>query len=378
MNRRLLIVTSIHPDFDKRVWRHAASMARSGWRVDLVCPWDIADGTLIDGVKLHTFRPCLLRTTRPVTVPIRVGKKLWPLLKCADIVHFHDIDLLPWMSMLALKKPIVYDVHENYPDEMLVRYWIPRYLRKILFYIVKYGQRAFARIIKNIVLVAPSQREDFNEKKLNVIEVRNYALAKLADEVPNNYVNRKNTIIFIGNHYPENGSWLLLDIIRLVIMREPDVKFLVAARFSSSKMREKWIYRVENESLSEHIEMLSDVPSYKINKLIDQALIGINPVLRVQKQIKAINTKLFEFMARGVPFVSSDLPFPSELVQNTGAGLLAQPEYPESFAQAILRLCRDKEFAAVIGSRGRRAFLEKYTWENQARHLAGFYQNLLK
>ncbi|MBY0513497.1 MAG: hypothetical protein K2P78_06255, partial [Gemmataceae bacterium] len=46
---------------------------------------------------------------------LNVPKHLLPALRRAlgqvDVVHFHDVDLLPWMTALALLKPVVYDVH---------------------------------------------------------------------------------------------------------------------------------------------------------------------------------------------------------------------------------------------------------------------------
>lgn len=122
--KRLVIVTSIHPDFDKRVWRHARGVADMGWEVDLVCPWNVPADERVDGVRFRPFPPVRSRHARLLLIPWRVLKAMRPVIRDADVVHFHDLDLLPWMSLVSLYRPVVYDVHENYPDEMLVREWI--------------------------------------------------------------------------------------------------------------------------------------------------------------------------------------------------------------------------------------------------------------
>lgn len=76
--KRLLIVTSIHPDFDKRVWRHARGVANMGWDVDLVCSWDVPVNERIDGVRFRPFPPVRNRRTRLFLIPWRVLKAMQP------------------------------------------------------------------------------------------------------------------------------------------------------------------------------------------------------------------------------------------------------------------------------------------------------------
>src|SRR6266567_2198893 len=174
MNKRsIAIVTSIHPDFDSRIWKHARGLARVGYDVHFVCPWKVQSGTVQDGVHFYTFNRVKKRSTRPVLIPARILRKLLPLLSRVELVHFHDIDILPWMAVLSLFKKVVYDVHENYPEEMMVRDWIPRPLRSFLRWSIYWGQFFCSMTIRNVVLVAPSYDAGFTNPHFRKIYFRN-------------------------------------------------------------------------------------------------------------------------------------------------------------------------------------------------------------
>ena len=376
MTRTLVIVTSIHDDFDKRVWRHAVSMADNGFQVHLICPWSVKDRDKLDGVILHPFPRVQRRRNRPIIIPQRIWMRLKPLLKQADIIHFHDIDLLPWMALLALFKPIVYDVHENYADEMLVRDWIPHYLRRPLYWMVHAGQHVFARIVKNVVLVTEAQNKDFRTP-INRIVVPNYASSRLLNDVNDDYMEREPTVIFTGAQYVNNGSLLFLEIAKRILEENPRIKFFATDWFESEGFRNRYLVELESRGLQGAVTLLPMVPSTEIVKVLNQATIAVNPVLRVRKQIRAINTKLFEFMAAGIPFVTSDLPYPTSLVGKTGAGLLAQPEDVNTFVRQIRCLIEDREYAQCIGSKGQEAFKESYSWESLIPSLNEYYRQIL-
>jgi glycosyltransferase involved in cell wall biosynthesis len=50
---------------------------------------------------------------------------------------------------------------------------------------------------------------------------------------------------------------------------------------------------------------------------------------------------------------------------------------PEALGAAITALLDDDERASAMGERGRRAAVERYSWETQADALAGLYAGLL-
>ncbi|OAD23106.1 glycosyl transferase group 1 [Candidatus Thiomargarita nelsonii] len=304
-NLSVAIVTSIHPDFDDRVWRHASSLAKEGLEIHLVCPWKIQSGEKKENVTFHTFKPAKSRLQRPFVIPVRVGKKLIPLLRMVDIVHFHDIDLLLWMALLSLRKKVVYDVHEYYAAQVLQRYWIPSPLRPILYYFVLYGERFFSNIIGHVVLVAPSQEKTFSNPRLNKIYVKNYATVKLLEERKEDYHNRRDAVIFIGSQNLNNGSMLFLEIAEQVKKARPNVKFYASDRFGNQNFREEYLQERRNRGLEQTVQLLPNVPPIEIASVLNLATIGINPTLRVGLQINGINTKLFEFMALGLPIITS-------------------------------------------------------------------------
>jgi glycosyltransferase involved in cell wall biosynthesis len=374
---RVVIVTSIHPDFDGRIWKHARSLAEAGCRVHLVCPWDVGDREVREGVVLHPFPRVRRRALRPLQIPVRLGRRLLPLLPEADIVHFHDIDILPWMAALALIRPVVYDVHENYPDEMLVRDWIPRRARRPLYHLVRIAEAWFAGIVRNCVLVVPAQDARFDAERLRVIHVRNYATRRLLADVRDDYFDRRDVVVFTGAHHDNNGSLLLLDIAARARARGLGLRFLMTDRFASEPFRRRFLARVAELDLRDRIVIRPYVPSHEIMTILNEGIVAVSPNLRVPAQEKAIPTKLFEYMAAGLPIVTSDLPSQTKIVGDARAGLLARPEQPETFVDALARLAGDRRYGYELGRNGQRAFLERYCWESQVPRLLSFYDAIL-
>jgi glycosyltransferase involved in cell wall biosynthesis len=372
---RVAIVTSIHPDFDSRIWKHAKSLAARGHVVHLVCPWNVACET-ISGVQLHPFPRVLSRRMRPLQIPVRVMRQLMPLLHEIDLIHFHDIDILPWMSLLSAFKPVVYDIHENYAEEMRVRDWIPSGLRTPLAFAVHWGQIALAWPIRNVVLVAPSQESDFSSRRFRRFYLYNFASLEFSNGVTDDYACRREAVIFTGSQHLSNGSLLLLDIAERMQRRRPGLRFIAIGRFASSRFRAYLLAEIERRELR-NIQVLPNVLPHELINIINCATIAISPNLRVPQQIHGVHTKLFEYMAAGLPVVASDLPHQVEVIGGNQAGLLAKPEDPDTFVTAIERLVSDRGFAAQLGRQGQSAFRSKYCWEGQIDALEDYYSDVL-
>jgi glycosyltransferase involved in cell wall biosynthesis len=281
------------------------------------------------------------------------------------------------MAILSVFKPVVYDVHENYPEEMLDRHWIPGILRVPLYYGVHWYQSLLSRIIRNVILVTPSQALQFNHQGMHTFYLRNFASLLLIDEVKNDYMERPDVVVFIGSGYESNGIFLLLEIADLVKPLYPHVKFLLPDRFASAKFRKTFMLGREEKGLSDTVILFPNILPHKLMSVLNQATIAIAPNLRVPKQEMAIPTKLFEYMAAGLPIITSDLPYPSGLLSRHRVGILAQPEDPASFVRAIKALIDDRSLGDEMGKNGQKAFVSEYCWEGQIPALMAFYDATL-
>jgi glycosyltransferase involved in cell wall biosynthesis len=373
----IAIVTSIHLDFDSRIWKHAKSVVASGCEVHLICPWELPDGEFLEGVQVHSFPRVHSRRNRPILIPFRVFGKLLPIISKVDIVHFHDIDILPYMALLSIFKHVVYDVHENYADEMLVRDWIPGYLRWPLFWMIKFGQYVASLLIKNIVLVVPAQERDFGSNRLRKIIIYNYASIELLNSPASDYAQRAEIVIFSGSHYLSNGSMLIVEIAARTREVLPNLQFLLANRFANAQLKNDMLLEIDRLGLSNHVHFFPYVKPHEFIHILNTAMIGIAPNSRVPKQEKAIPTKLFEYMAAGLPVVVSNLPYQEHIVITNDSGIVAIAGDPQSFTDAIVKLVRDRAMAKRLGDNGRLAFQKYYSWESQIPSLISFYRGIV-
>jgi glycosyltransferase involved in cell wall biosynthesis len=374
---RFAIVTSIHSDFNVRIWKHATAVAAAGHEVHLICPWAVADGEVREGVVLHPFKRAGSRLQRFWQIPARVLPRVFRLAPRVDLIHFHDFDLLPLLAPLALYRPMVYDVHENYPEEMLVKYWLPRPLRKPASLLTKWGQFLLALMVRNVVLVVPSQEAAFPSKYIRRVEVRNYASRELVKQIADDYDRRPDTVIFTGTQYESNGTLLLLEIAAKIREERAWVRFLVTDLFANEQQRREYLERVALLDLQDTVRVVPAVHYTRMMELLNQATIGIAPMLGLHKHRIGLPTKMIEYMAAGLPVVTSDLPIKREIIEETGAGLLAKAGDVESFANAICRLVDDRSYARRLGENGRKAVWDSYCWESQMAALLSFYDEIL-
>lgn len=81
--------------------------------------------------------------------------------------------------------------------------------------------------------------------------------------------------------------------------------------------------------------------------------------------------KMFEYMAAGVPIVSSDLPVLREVLHHEENALLVPPDSADAWAEAIDRVLNDVALSRCLAGRAHSQYEAKHTWEHRARALLG-------
>ena len=161
---KVCVFTTVHRPYDVRVFhRECRTLAEAGHQVTLLAHADFVQeekfGVTVKGIARPSNR--FLRLLSGLKFSYRCFKEK------ADIYHFHDFELLP--SGLLLKwftrKKVFYDCHENYPEAVYERAWLPEKLKPVLSKIVGFIEPLMARQLDCVVCVVPDQQQRFEKNR---------------------------------------------------------------------------------------------------------------------------------------------------------------------------------------------------------------------
>jgi glycosyltransferase involved in cell wall biosynthesis len=71
-------------------------------------------------------------------------------------------------------------------------------------------------------------------------------------------------------------------------------------------------------------------------------------------------------MEAGLPIICSDVPIYRMIIEEYNCGILVNPNDEKQIANAIRFLIDNKKEAYNMGKNGRKAVIEKYSWEIQS------------
>jgi glycosyltransferase involved in cell wall biosynthesis len=110
------------------------------------------------------------------------------------------------------------------------------------------------------------------------------------------------------------------------------------------------------------------VPHEQAIRMVADADIGVNPLHDSPVFQTCIPNKLFDYMAAGLPVISSDMQACARLLRETGAGEVFRAGDAADLAAALERM-GDAVTRRRIGEQGRNAVRTKYNWEEDSRVL---------
>jgi len=169
--------------------------------------------------------------------------------------------------------------------------------------------------------------------------------------------------------------WLMLEALQILLSEyRVDVELVLAGRIPNEDDRERFERQVSRDPLlSGRVNWLGLVPQPQMVDLLVSADIGWVPLASIPRFQRNAPTKLFEYMAVGLPVVSSALPHVRRVLESENAGYLAIPDDPRSHAEQINRLIQSPDERKRMGENGRQAFLDRYNWDTEAQKLTDLY-----
>jgi glycosyltransferase involved in cell wall biosynthesis len=370
------ILSSVHIALDNRVfYREAQSLARNGYEVTLIAVHDkneVKDGVQIVGL------PKVPRWQRP-----RLWLELYWQAKAteADIYHFHDPELLlvtPWIRWRT-GKPTIYDIHEVYPDFIKVKDYLPVWVRYPIAWAFRWLEPLLARLQSGLIFSDDEIGKAFTKIKKPKTTLFNFPavdfVGKAAEK--SETVERKPIVLYLGGMERNRGTALMVAAFDHVIKKHPEAKLLLVGHFMPPQLEEEVRQDAVRRGIESAVTITGRVPFEKIGEYLGEASVGWVSWQPVPKNEKNIPTKLFEYMAYGLPIVSSDLASTRPFVRYGENGWLVTADDPAAHAEAIIKLLENPDDARVMGMRGQKLVQNEYNWGEMEARLLSFYETLL-
>jgi len=367
----------MHQWYDDRIYERACRMlVRLGHRVTLIA----TAGNGIDAVTemrvvaLRERPHGLIRRVRSSWDALREARKLE-----ADIYHFHDPDLLPWMRRLAGEgRAVVYDVHENYEARFLM-WGLPYRAACIAAKWFRNYERASASHFEGVVAVSDSILSLFDGACRDGCIVQNVPDTERFGVIGAGPDRQGPPLIYTsGTHSDARNCLPTVEAMPWVLGKHPEARFVFVGRYEPMGYEERLRTRARQLGVDASLTVDGLIPWEENFQRTARAHIGCvfyedNPNNRL-----TIPNRLFEYMLCGVAVVAHDFPELANIVRKASCGRLVDSKNPRSIADGVNSLLDRPELLSVCGSNGRQAVLNHYNYRTQCEDMINMYERILK
>ena len=295
---------------------------------------------------------------------------LWHFLKIKpQIVHIFVAELLPLAFVFEwLGVKVIYEVQENLYKKIPTKtYNRARLFRWLFGYFDQRARQHFYCI--------------FTEKAY----LKEYTQLTKPHAVVQNFADLKWTSLplpratspdffYAGVVSLERSIGVIVEALAIVAVAYPSVKMHLFGRLnlSAGQLAELPHYQLVKNNLV----FYGYVPQQVAFAKAQSTLAGIALLKPIGDYPDSYPTKLFDYMALGLPVVTSDFPLYQQIVEQHQCGFCIAPDNAAELAKTLIWLIENPNEAQKMGQRGRQAVDNEYNWQTEAQKLRRFYQQI--
>lgn len=364
---RILVVTVVHHPLDARIWhRQIEALLEHGVQVTYAAPWTGYDISLPEPrVNLKT-----------IDVPRAQGRRRWAAQRAArrvlrrhgnlqDLVLLHDPELVP--TTLGLHgPPVVWDVHEDTASALRMRKWLPGPVRPA----AARGVRLFEKWAESRVELLLADSGYAERFRLNHPVVLNTTMVP-SDPPPAGVPGPDGTqrVVYLGSVTMERGARELAEVGRR-LSRQTNGRVVLEVMGPAHGAALGVLAAAHDEGA---LQWRGFVSNPEALQSLQGALAGLSLLHDEENFRPSMPTKVVEYLARGVPAISTPLPVAVDLLRRSGGGVVVPFRDVDRTVEQVLRWSKDPTSAAEVGRRGHAYVRDQLDWGGQAE---GFVRTL--
>jgi glycosyltransferase involved in cell wall biosynthesis len=353
----VVVCTVVHHPADARIYfREIRALLDAGHKVTYIAPLGEAGAPRSSGPSLET-----------VSVPRAVGRnRLGPLRAAraamaahvpgADLLLVHDPELLLVLPPRATRPPTVWDVHEDTAAALTTKAWLPTYLRPLAAGGVISAERLAERHL-HLILAEHGYNDRFRATHPVVPNT-----TFVPDDQPPPSGDRR--VVYVGLISPDRGSAEMVALGKLLKPLGIAVDLIGPADAAA----QAHISGGRASDGADAVRWHGFTPNEEALAMTEGALAGLSLLHDEANFRHSMPTKVHEYMARGVPVITTPLPLPAGLVTGADAGFVVPfgVQGVEAAADAVRKLDEDQDLRITMGTRAHQSAKESDGWRGDS------------
>ena len=364
-------------EIDHRVRHYAEALAETNANVDVISlSWDHGRGKqgTLEGVRIHRVQEKMAGQKDPLGYLLNVlmfflkGSALVfrrHLQRRYDVIHIHNMpDFLVYMGFLPklLGAKIILDIHDVVPELFCQKY--NRTMDSIPVRLLRLTEKLCVRFADYVIVANDIWKEKIIRRD-NVAPDRCSGILNYPDKKYFHRVEKKNedgyfTAVYPGTLSHHHGIDVAIRAAAIARKAIPNFRLAVYGLSGDAGYVEYLERLVEELHVGDCVAFHGAVSHRELNEVYARSDVGVVPKRGGIFSSEAFSTKIFDFMAVGLPPVVSRTRI-DEYYFDESCILFFEPENHEHLAQRIIELYRHPERRTSIAAKGR-AYIDENNW----------------
>ena len=277
-----------------------------------------------------------------------------------DAVSLHDPELIPaGLLVRTLRgKPVVVDVHEDVPAQILTKQRVPAPMREPLSAFSRWWLMLAERYAE-VTLAEEGYRKLFSEEHP---VFPNYPDATLP---AGHGADPDGPVVYVGDVQEARGA---VDLVEAA--GDASVGEVVFVGRCSPELADR--LRITGESGGVIVDVRGWLPYREAMAVAAVASVGVSPLRDEPNYRHSLPTKTLEYLSLGVPVIASDLPGTRAVIGELAGAVLVPPSDRKALARTLAAVDDELRTAAAEGAA---AVRERFQWP--AEQVRSYYDSLL-
>ena len=306
------------------------------------------------------------------------------VVKRADVAYVYHPPATTQFGAIIIhlfrRIPLVYDIQDLWPESLQAS---GMFTSKIGLWFVGQVCKIFYKFAKKIVVLSPGYKEEISQRgvspdKIEVIynwcdgSASNCSVQdpSLAEKLG---LSGRFNIMFAGNLGKGQSLSYVLDAAKIVQTQNSNIQFV----FIGGGLERESLEQKAKEQNINNVLFLDRRPVSEIGAIMNIADVLLVHLKDNELYTKTIPSKTQAYLAIGKPILMGVRGNAADLVTRAKAGLLCQPENPNSIAETSLRLSSmPKEELIQMGKNGRQFYEQELSLEIGVRRFEKIFQSI--